>query len=70
MIEFIHLLQRAAQTAKRSKEFSSDQEIIFDNNLLVDLGEWSGLKINEIKINHKLIQYENDPKINLKRYSQ
>ncbi len=44
-------LQRATETAKTiKKSLIGDQEIIFDKNLLeVDLGEWSGLKIDEIK---------------------
>ena len=44
-------LVRAAETAKTiKKSFNKEQEIIFDKNLLeVDLSEWSGLKINEIK---------------------
>ena len=44
-------LVRAAETTKTiTKSFNKEQEIIFDNNLLeVDLGEWSGLKIDEIK---------------------
>ena len=44
-------LVRAAETAKTiKKSFNTSQDIIFDNNLLeVDLGEWSGLRIDEIK---------------------
>ena len=44
-------LLRAAETAKTiKKSFNKEQEIIFDKNLLeVDLSEWSGLKIDEIK---------------------
>jgi len=44
-------LVRAAETAKTIKKcFKKEQEIIFDENLLeVDLGDWSGLKIDEIK---------------------
>jgi len=44
-------LVRAAETAKTiKKSFNKDQKIIFDQNLLeVDLNEWSGLKIDEIK---------------------
>ena len=44
-------LVRAAETAKTiKKSFKKEQEIIFDDNLLeVDLGDWSGLKIDEIK---------------------
>jgi len=44
-------LVRAAETVKTiNKRLNKQQEIIFDNNLLeVDLSEWSGLKIDEIK---------------------
>ena len=44
-------LLRAAETAKTiKKNFNEEQDIIFDKNLLeVDLSEWSGLNINEIK---------------------
>jgi len=44
-------LVRAAETAKTiKKSFNQEHEIIFDKNLLeVDLNEWSGLKIDEIK---------------------
>jgi len=44
-------LVRAAETAKTIKEtFNNEQNIILDDNLLeVDLSEWSGLKIDEIK---------------------
>tara|TARA_B100001248_G_scaffold152576_1_gene114699 strand:- start:316 stop:1644 length:1329 start_codon:yes stop_codon:yes gene_type:complete len=44
-------LVRAAETAKTIiKNFDNQQNIVFDKNLLeVDLGEWSGLKIDEIK---------------------
>ena len=44
-------LLRAAETAKTiKKSFNKEQEIIFDKNLLeVDLSEWSGLNIDEIK---------------------
>ena len=44
-------LVRAAETAKTIKKtFNKEQNIVFDNNLLeVDLSEWSGLKIDEIK---------------------
>jgi len=42
---------RAAEPAKTIKNsFKKVQNIVFDENLLeVDLGEWSGLKIDEIK---------------------
>ncbi len=44
-------LVRAAETAKTiKKSFNKKKVIIFDKNLLeVDLSEWSGLKIDEIK---------------------
>jgi len=44
-------LVRAAETAKTiKKSFNKEQDIVFDDNLLeVDLSEWSGLKIDEIK---------------------
>jgi len=44
-------LVRAAETAKTIiKNFDNQQNIVFDKNLLeVDLSEWSGLKIEEIK---------------------
>ena len=44
-------LVRAAETAKTIiKNFDKQQNIVFDKNLLeVDLSEWSGLKIDEIK---------------------
>ena len=44
-------LVRAAETAKTIKKtFNKEQNIVFDDNLLeVDLNEWSGLKIDEIK---------------------
>ena len=44
-------LVRAAETAKTiNKSFKKEKNIIFDNNLLeVDLCEWSGLNIDEIK---------------------
>jgi len=44
-------LVRAAETAKTIKKtFNKEQNIVFDDNLLeVDLSEWSGLKIDEIK---------------------
>jgi len=42
---------RAAETAKTIKKtFNTEQDIVFDDNLLeVDLSDWSGLKIDEIK---------------------
>ena len=58
-------LVRAAETAKTiKKSFSKEQEIIFDKNLLeVDLSEWSGLKIDEIKNKFPEIYpiWKNDP---------
>ena len=44
-------LIRAAETAKTIKNsFVKEQDIVFDKNLLeVDLSQWSGLKIDEIK---------------------
>ena len=58
-------LVRAAETAKTiEKSFEKEQEIILDNNLLeVDLSEWSGLKINEIKNKFPEIYpiWKNDP---------
>ncbi|MBO6979143.1 MAG: histidine phosphatase family protein [Prochlorococcus marinus XMU1428] len=44
-------LLRAAETAKTiKKSFKKEQSILFDKNLIeVDLSEWSGLKIEEIK---------------------
>jgi probable phosphoglycerate mutase len=58
-------LVRAAETAKTiEKTFEKEQEIILDNNLLeVDLSEWSGLKINEIKNKFPEIYpiWKNDP---------
>ena len=58
-------LIRAAETAKAiKKSFKKDQNIIFDENLLeVDLGEWSGLKIEEIKNKFPEIYpiWKNDP---------
>ena len=46
-------LVRAAETAKTiEKTFNKKQNIVFDDNLLeVDLNGWSGLKIEQIKIN-------------------
>ena len=58
-------LVRAAETAKTiKKSFNNEQEIIFNNNLLeVDLSEWSGLKIDEIKNKFPEIYpiWKNDP---------
>ena len=58
-------LLRAAETAKTiKKSFNKEQDIIFDKNLLeVDLNEWSGLKIDEIKNNFPEIYpiWKNDP---------
>ncbi len=58
-------LVRAAETAKTiKKSLNEDQEIIFDKNLLeVDLSEWSGLKIDEIKNEFPEIYpiWKNDP---------
>jgi len=58
-------LVRAAETAKTIKNsFKKDQNIVFDENLLeVDLGEWSGLKIEEIKNKFPNIYptWKNDP---------
>ena len=58
-------LVRAAETAKTIKNsLSKKQDIIFDNNLLeVDLSEWSGLKIDEIKNKFPEIYpiWKNDP---------
>ena len=58
-------LIRAAETAKTiKKSFNKEQDIIFDKNLLeVDLNEWSGLKIDEIKNNFPEIYpiWKNDP---------
>jgi len=58
-------LVRAAETAKTIKEtFNKEQNIVFDNNLLeVDLSEWSGLKIDEIKKKFPEIYpiWKNDP---------
>tara|TARA_B100000401_G_C52810112_1_gene723286 strand:- start:178 stop:1506 length:1329 start_codon:yes stop_codon:yes gene_type:complete len=58
-------LVRAAETAKTiTKGFKKKHNIIFDNNLLeVDLSEWSGLKINEIKNKYPEIYptWKNDP---------
>ena len=58
-------LVRAAETAKTiKKSFKKEQDILFDKNLLeVDLNEWSGLKIDEIKNNFPEIYpiWKNDP---------
>ena len=58
-------LVRAAETAKTIKEsLKKEESIIFDENLLeVDLNEWSGLKIDEIKKKFPKIYptWKNDP---------
>ncbi len=58
-------LQRAAETAKTiKKNLNIKEEITFDKNLLeVDLSEWSGLKIDEIKNKFPEIYpvWKNDP---------
>ena len=58
-------LVRAAETAKTiQKTFNEEQNIVFDDKLLeVDLSEWSGLKINEIKNKFPEIYpiWKNDP---------
>jgi len=58
-------LVRAAETAKTiKKNFNKEQDILFDKNLLeVDLSEWSGLKIDEIKNKFPEIYpiWKNDP---------
>jgi probable phosphoglycerate mutase len=58
-------LIRAAETAKTiQKNFNEEQNIIYDENLLeVDLSEWSGLKIDEIKNKFPEIYpiWKNDP---------
>ncbi len=58
-------LVRAAETAKTiQKSFNKEQNIVFDENLLeVDLSEWSGLKIEEIKNKFPEIYpiWKNDP---------
>ena len=65
-------LIRAAETAKTiKKSFKKEQNIIFDKNLLeVDLSEWSGLEINEIKNKYPEVYpiWKNDPEnLTLKR---
>jgi probable phosphoglycerate mutase len=65
-------LVRAAETAKTiKKSFRKEQNIVFDKNLLeVDLSEWSGLKIDEIKNKFPEIYpiWKNDPEnLTLKR---
>ena len=56
---------RAAQTAETIKKtFNKKQDIVFDDNLLeVDLSEWSGLKIDQIKNKFPEIYpiWKNDP---------
>ena len=56
---------RAAETAKTIKKtFNKEQYIVFDDNLLeLDLSEWSGLKIGEIKKKFPEIYHiwKNDP---------
>ena len=58
-------LVRAAETAKTiQKSFNKEQNIVYDENLLeVDLSEWSGLKIEEIKNKFPEIYpiWKNDP---------
>jgi len=58
-------LVRAAETAKTiKKSFNKEHDILFDKNLLeVDLSEWSGLKIDEIKNKFPEIYpvWKNDP---------
>ena len=65
-------LIRARETAKTiKKSFNNEKEIIFDKNLLeVDLSEWSGLRIDEIKNKFPNIYpiWKNDPEnLTLKR---
>jgi len=61
-------LVRAAETAKTiKKSFNKEQDIVFDDNLLeVDLSEWSGLKIDEIKRNQIVKMLEQKSKEKLK----
>jgi probable phosphoglycerate mutase len=58
-------LVRAAETAKTiKKSLNKEQNIVFDENLLeVDLSEWSGLKMEEIKKKFPEIYpiWKNDP---------
>ncbi|MBO6970802.1 MAG: histidine phosphatase family protein [Prochlorococcus marinus CUG1431] len=58
-------LVRAAETAKTiNKSFKKEKIIVFDKNLLeVDLSEWSGLKVDEIKKKFPEIYpiWKNDP---------
>ena len=58
-------LVRAAETAKTlKKNLNKEPSIVFDENLLeVDLSEWSGLKINELKNKFPQIYpiWKNDP---------
>ena len=58
-------LVRAAETAKTiQKSFNKEQKIVYEENLLeVDLSEWSGLKIEEIKNKFPKIYpiWKNDP---------
>ena len=58
-------LVRAAETTKTiQKSFNKEQKIVFDKNLLeVDLSEWSGLRIEEIKNKFPEIYpvWKNDP---------
>ena len=58
-------LVRAAETAKTiKKNLNKEHNIVFDENLLeVDLGQWSGLKIDDIKKKFPEIYptWKNDP---------
>ena len=58
-------LVRAAETAKTiKKNLNKEHNIIFDENLLEgDLGQWSGLKIDDIKKKFPEIYptWKNDP---------
>ena len=62
-------LVRAAETAKTiQKNLKGENNIIYDKNLLeVDLGQWSGLTINQIKNKYpeNYLLWKNDPE-NLK----